>query len=67
VEKEYKQWSKVIWARTVIPRHSSTAWFLIHKRLQIRSRMARFMGQNFDKHCAIGGTEEEDIDHLFFG
>ena len=29
--------------------------------------MGKFMGQNFDKNCAICGTEDEDINHLFFG
>ena len=66
-EKEYKQWSKVIWARPVIPRHSSTAWFLINNKLPVRSRMAKFMGQKFDTTCAICGTENEDNDHLLFG
>ena len=65
-ELEYKQWSKAIWARAVITIHSSTARFLIQRRLPVRSRITRFIGQSFERHRAIRETEEEDIDHLFF-
>ena len=65
-EKEYKKWSKAIWASPVLPRHSSTAWFLINRKLPVKSRLAKFMGQSFDMSCGLSGTEQEDIDHLFF-
>ncbi|KAJ8419239.1 hypothetical protein Cgig2_023879 [Carnegiea gigantea] len=32
-------WDKIIWARTVIPRHSSTTWMLAHGRLPTRVRL----------------------------
>ena len=63
-EKEYKKWSKTIWARPILPRHSSKAWFLI--KLPVKSRLAKYMGQSFDMSCGLCGIEQEDIDHLFF-
>lgn len=62
----YKKWSKPVCARTVIPIHSFISWFLIHKRLPVRTKMARFVGQRIQMNYAIYETEEEDINHLFF-
>ena len=60
-------WSRIIWARTVTPRHATTAWFFMHQRLPVRSRIARFSSQQHGLICSLCETEEEDQDHLFFG
>ena len=35
-------WSKIIWTRLSIPRHSLTAWMLMHQRLPVLCRMGRY-------------------------
>ncbi|KAJ8419287.1 hypothetical protein Cgig2_016815 [Carnegiea gigantea] len=63
---EYKDLSKVVWARTVTPRHASTIWFFMHQKLPIKCRMARFSSQRVEVKCDICDEGEEDMDHLFF-
>ena len=62
----YKDWGKIIWARTITPRHAPTAWFFMHQRLPVKCRLARFSSQNAGLECALCEAEEEDFDHLFF-
>ena len=66
-DKTYMNWSKIIWARTVTPRHATTTWFFMYQRLPVRSRIARFSTQQQGQLCCLCETEEEDHDHLFFG
>ena len=35
-------WSKIIWSRASIPRHSITTWLLMHQKLPILQRLARY-------------------------
>ena len=43
---EYKYWSRIIRARIVTPRHATIAWFVMHQKLSVRCRTARFTTQN---------------------
>ena len=65
-EMEYKDWSRIIWARAVSPRHATTTWFSIHQKLPFRCRIARFSAQHVGLECTLCEEAEEDMDHLFF-
>ncbi|KAJ8451174.1 hypothetical protein Cgig2_013946 [Carnegiea gigantea] len=58
-------WGKIIWARTIIPRHTYTAWMLAHQKLPTRLRLNRHMPQNTSL-CELCQMEEENEQRLFF-
>ncbi|KAJ8429362.1 LOW QUALITY PROTEIN: hypothetical protein Cgig2_033194 [Carnegiea gigantea] len=62
----YKEWHRVIWARTVTPRHAFIMWILIHHRVPVKSRLARFIAKISDCACVMCNAAEEDSNHLFF-
>ncbi|KAJ8429087.1 hypothetical protein Cgig2_006828 [Carnegiea gigantea] len=57
--------SKIIWARTVTPRHAYTAWFLMHHKIPVKSRLIRHSTKLVDSMCEICNETEEHMDHLF--
>ena len=63
---ESKDWSKLIQARVVTPRHAFIMWMFMHERLPVKSRLARFTGIITDQTCALCNAAEEDLDHLIF-
>jgi len=62
----YKDSSRVIWARAVIPRHAFIMWILMHQRISIKYRMARFTNKITNLSCERCNEAEEEINHLFF-
>ena len=57
-------WARLVWARSLIPRHAFITWIFAHRRLPTKSRLARFQQQ--DTTCSMCHNEEEDDQHLFF-
>ena len=56
--------SKLIWNRSIIPRHAFITWLYAQKRLPTKTRLARFTDQSTT--CSICHSGEEDDQHLFF-
>ncbi|XP_062114406.1 uncharacterized protein LOC133825490 [Humulus lupulus] len=58
-------WSKVVWCRLNIPKHSFMMWLAVLKRLKTRDRLLRFQViDNAD--CLLCSRNIESVDHLFF-
>ncbi|KAJ8419423.1 hypothetical protein Cgig2_014910 [Carnegiea gigantea] len=62
--QRHVNWTKLVWARTVIPRHSFIAWILINHRLPTRSRLSKFQHLSTTL-CPLCNAVEEDENHLF--
>ncbi|KAJ8438643.1 hypothetical protein Cgig2_016389 [Carnegiea gigantea] len=58
-----KPWSKLIWNRSIIPRHAFITWLYAQRRLPIKTRLARYTGQN--TLCSLCLSGEEDDQHSF--
>ena len=58
-------WTKLIWARSNIPRNAFISWVLIKNRLPTKHRMVKFQPQR-DTFCVLCSAEEEDDAHLFY-
>ena len=63
---DIKRWSKIVWARTVTPRHAFILWVTMHDKLPVKSRLMRFTNKIDDPTCVLCNAEAEDADHLFF-
>ena len=63
---EYKDLNKIIWARAVTLRHAFILWVLMHERVPVMSRLAKFTDKILDKTCAMCNEADEDSNHLFF-
>lgn len=58
-------WSKAIWFKEAVPRHSFTAWLAIKGRLPSKDRL-RSWGINVPETCVLCNSGLETHDHLFF-
>ncbi|XP_019238531.1 PREDICTED: uncharacterized protein LOC109218607 [Nicotiana attenuata] len=58
-------WSRWIWNKRNIPKHSFICWLAGHGRLLTRMRM-RKMGITQDTMCTICDRAPETVEHLFF-
>jgi len=58
-------WDKIIWARSVCPRHSLIAWIFIQNRLPTKMRLHKFALQP-DSQCVLCKSAVEDSSHLFY-
>ncbi|KAJ8427683.1 hypothetical protein Cgig2_027990 [Carnegiea gigantea] len=58
-------WTKLIWARSNVPRNAFISWVLIQHRLPTKSRIEKFQPQA-DTLCVLCSTEEEEEEHLFY-
>lgn len=57
-------WDKIIWARTIIPRHAYTTWMLAHGRPPTRVRLNQHISQSTTR-CELCHQQNEDALHLF--
>ena len=57
-------WTTMVWSRISIPRHSITAWFFMHQRLPVLSRLGQHM--DISTICSFCQHHIETQDHLFF-
>ncbi|XP_021742000.1 uncharacterized protein LOC110708221 [Chenopodium quinoa] len=58
-------WTKWIWNKVNIPKHSFIAWLAVHDRLRLRDRLCR-LGICNEEACLLCGSEPETLQHLFF-
>ena len=58
-------WSKVVWTKGGIPKHSFMACMFILNRCSTRDRL-RSLGLAVDSKCLLCNLEDENRDHLFF-
>ncbi|KAJ8419289.1 hypothetical protein Cgig2_021777 [Carnegiea gigantea] len=63
---EHKAWSKFVWSRSIIPRHSFTSCAFYHQRLPPKSRLAKFTQCYEEKYCQTCPGVEENLEHVFF-
>ena len=58
-------WSRVVWFRKSIPRHSFLLWMSIQGGLCTQDSLMKF-GISSCSRCILCGCSSEDIDHLLF-
>ena len=58
-------WSRVVWFRKSIPRHSFLLWMSIQGGLCTQDSLMRLSISTCSR-CILCGCSSEDIDHLFF-
>ncbi|XP_060969974.1 uncharacterized protein LOC133037150 [Cannabis sativa] len=58
-------WSKQVWSRMNIPKHSSLLWLAMLDRLKTRQRLVKFQITT-DAQCILCDASEETVSHLFF-
>ncbi|XP_074313629.1 uncharacterized protein LOC141648813 [Silene latifolia] len=58
-------WSKFVWVKEAIPKHSFIGWLVAQNRLLTRDRLKK-MGIIEDETCPLCGTLPESHHHLFF-
>ena len=56
-------WTKVVWHRTLLPKHSFILWLSLKERLLTRDKLTE---QIEDLSCVLCGNSEESVSHLFF-
>ncbi|KAL2894454.1 hypothetical protein RDABS01_010363 [Bienertia sinuspersici] len=56
-------WSKWVWNRLNIPKHSFMCWVIMWDRLQTRDKL-RKIGIQVENHCPMCGLYQETADHL---
>lgn len=64
-EIEKKYWSKEVWARLNIPKHSCMMWLAIKERMKTKHRLKK-MGIIDNVDCFLCGIHEETVHHLNF-
>ena len=57
-------WAKLVWARSLIPRHAFITWIYTHRRLPTKVRLDRVQQQ--DTLCSLCQSEEKDDQQLYF-
>ena len=57
-------WAKLVWARSLIPRHAFISWVLAHRRLPTKVRLSKF--QQLNTICSLCHSEDEDEQHILF-
>ncbi|XP_062114812.1 uncharacterized protein LOC133827425 [Humulus lupulus] len=63
--QERFQWSKEVWGRFNIPKHSFMLWIVVQDRLKTRDRLRRF-NISEESSCILCNGAEESVAHLFF-
>nr|XP_009601179.1 uncharacterized protein LOC104096501 [Nicotiana tomentosiformis] len=58
-------WSRWVWSKGNVPKHSFICWLAGHGQLLTRVRLQK-MGVTQDTMCAICDNAPETIEHLFF-
>ena len=58
-------WTKIIWSRLSIPRHSIIAWMLMHQKLPVLGRLGKYNALP-SMECRMCNQNLETQDHLFF-
>uniref|UniRef100_A0A803QHQ4 Reverse transcriptase zinc-binding domain-containing protein n=1 Tax=Cannabis sativa TaxID=3483 RepID=A0A803QHQ4_CANSA len=58
-------WSREVWARLNIPKHSVILWLAVLNRLKTKERLAKF-GMQIENRCRLCNDHSEDTHHLFF-
>ena len=58
-------WNKTLWTRISLPRHTITAWLLMHQKLPVVQRIGRFTQQT-NMECKMCQQSSESQEHLFF-
>ncbi|XP_019267173.1 PREDICTED: uncharacterized protein LOC109244525 [Nicotiana attenuata] len=58
-------WSRWVWSKGNVPKHSFICWLAGHGRLLTRVRLQK-MGVTQDTMCTISDNAPETIEHLFF-
>ena len=56
-------WTKVVWHRSIMPKHSFILWLSLQERLLTRDKM---IDQIEDTSCVLCGDPIESVSHLFF-
>ncbi|GFZ10426.1 hypothetical protein Acr_21g0010250 [Actinidia rufa] len=56
-------WTKVVWHRSMQPKHSFILWLSLKERLLTRDKL---MEQIEDTSCVLCGNPKESVSHLFF-
>ncbi|KAL2937303.1 F-box protein FBW2 [Bienertia sinuspersici] len=64
-ETEQVQWSRNVWDRWSIPKHSFSSWLAIKDRLKTKARLVQY-GVLQDDICSLCGGGAETINHLYF-
>ncbi|KAL2943652.1 D-ribose pyranase, partial [Bienertia sinuspersici] len=62
-EVEKVQWSRNVWERWSIPKHSFSSWLAIQDKLKTKARLVKY-GVLQDKTCSLCGVAAETIGHL---
>ncbi|XP_026419497.1 uncharacterized protein LOC113315435 [Papaver somniferum] len=57
-------WTKLVWFKNNIPRHSFISWLACHKRLKTKAKLQRW-GLVNNAACALCGGGIEDEEHIF--
>ncbi|XP_062089725.1 uncharacterized protein LOC133796267 [Humulus lupulus] len=63
--QERFHWSKEVWCRLNIPKHSFVLWIAIQNRLKTRERLHRFNITEDSTYILCNGADET-VEHLFF-
>uniref|UniRef100_A0A803Q6E2 Reverse transcriptase zinc-binding domain-containing protein n=1 Tax=Cannabis sativa TaxID=3483 RepID=A0A803Q6E2_CANSA len=58
-------WSKQVWSRMNIPKHSFLLWLAVQDRLKTRRRLVRFQIAT-DAQCILCNESDETAEHLYF-
>ena len=62
---EKEKFSKQIWCRMSMPKHSFILWLAVKNRLLTRSRLQKFR-MLANANCVLCDADEETREHLFF-
>lgn len=57
-------WTKLVWFKHNIPRHSFVCWLACHKRFKTRAKL-RSWGLIENANCVFCDSGIEDEDHMF--
>ena len=58
-------WAKVLWSRTIIPRHAFILWTFIKHRLPTKQRLSKYSLQ-LDTTCFFYNVPEESDIHIIY-
>ncbi|XP_060972111.1 uncharacterized protein LOC133038082 [Cannabis sativa] len=58
-------WSREVWARLNIPKHSVILWLAMLNRLKTKERLVKF-GIQIESRCRLCNAHSENTQHLFF-
>lgn len=64
-ELEKWPWSRWIWCKGILPKHSFICWLAMHGRLLTKERLHR-IGICQDDNCQLCGDAPETVVHIYF-